>query len=41
VAREAVPPKPVIFPVPHAPDDPGPDEEPPGEPKKSGFRLFG
>ncbi|MGO4175376.1 heme biosynthesis protein HemY [Bosea sp. TAF32] len=41
VAREAAPPKPVIFPVSHAPDDPGPDDEPPPEPKKSGFRLFG
>lgn len=40
-AREATPPKPVIFPVSHAPDDPGPEEEPPPEPKKSGFRLFG
>lgn len=40
-AREAAPPKPVIFPVSHAPDDPGPDDEPPPEPKKSGFRLFG
>ncbi|MCO5090790.1 heme biosynthesis HemY N-terminal domain-containing protein [Bosea sp. (in: a-proteobacteria)] len=40
-ARESVPPKPVIFPVSHAPDDPGPGEEPPPEPKKSGFRLFG
>lgn len=40
-ARDAMPPKPVIFPVPHAPDDPGPDEEPPTEPKKGGFRLFG
>ena len=40
-AREAAPPKPVIFPVSHAPDDPGPEEEPPPEPKKSGFRLFG
>lgn len=40
-AREAMPPKPVIFPVSHAPDDPGPDEETPPEPKKSGFRLFG
>lgn len=40
-ARDAMPPKPVIFPVPHAPDDPGPDEEPPPEPKKGGFRLFG
>ncbi|MBN9455180.1 MAG: heme biosynthesis protein HemY [Bosea sp.] len=38
--REAAPPKPVIFPVSHAPDDPGPDEEQPPEPKKSGFRLF-
>jgi HemY protein len=34
-------PKPVIFPVSHAPDDPGPEDEPPPEPKKSGFRLFG
>jgi HemY protein len=33
--------KPVIFPVAHAPDDPGPETEPPGEPRKSGFRLFG
>jgi HemY protein len=33
-------PKPVIFPVSHAPDDPGPEDEPPPEPKKSGFRLF-
>lgn len=40
-ARETVPPKPVIFPVSHAPDDPGPEETPPLEPKKSGFRLFG
>jgi len=40
-ARETTPPKPVIFPVSHAPDDPGPEEEPPPEPKKSGFRLFG
>jgi len=40
-AREGAPPKPVIFPVSHAPDDPGPDDEPPREPKKSGFRLFG
>ncbi|MFJ5368200.1 heme biosynthesis protein HemY [Bosea sp. CER48] len=41
-ARDATPPKPVIFPVAHAPDDPGPDEEEtPPEPKKSGFRLFG
>ncbi|MCR4521521.1 MULTISPECIES: heme biosynthesis protein HemY [Bosea] len=39
--REAASPKPVIFPVSHAPDDPGPEEEPPPEPKKSGFRLFG
>ena len=39
--REAGSPKPVIFPVSHAPDDPGPEEEPPPEPKKSGFRLFG
>lgn len=40
-ARETASPKPVIFPVSHAPDDPGPDAEPPPEPKKSGFRLFG
>ncbi|CAH1668106.1 Homolog of E. coli HemY protein [Hyphomicrobiales bacterium] len=40
-ARETASPKPVIFPVSHAPDDPGPDVEPPPEPKKSGFRLFG
>ena len=39
--RETASPKPVIFPVSHAPDDPGPEEEPPPEPKKSGFRLFG
>ncbi|MDX3808154.1 heme biosynthesis HemY N-terminal domain-containing protein [Bosea thiooxidans] len=39
--RGVMPPKPVIFPVPHAPDDPGPDEEPPPEPTKGGFRLFG
>jgi HemY protein len=39
--RETAPPKPVIFAVSHAPDDPGPDEEPPPEPKKRGFRLFG
>ncbi|KPF71161.1 hypothetical protein IP69_07615 [Bosea sp. AAP35] len=34
-------PKPVIFPVSHAPDDPGPDEAPPVEEKKGKFRLFG
>lgn len=39
--REVASPKPVIFPVSHAPDDPGPEEEPPPEPKKGGFRLFG
>ena len=33
--------KPVIFPVAHAPDDPGPDEALPVEDKKSKFRLFG
>lgn len=33
--------KPVIFPVAHAPDDPGPDEVPPVEDKKGKFRLFG
>jgi HemY protein len=34
-------PKPVIFPVAHAPDDPGPDEVQPVEDKKGKFRLFG
>jgi HemY protein len=35
-------PKPVIFPVSHAPDDPGPDEVPAAEPdKKAKFRIFG
>lgn len=34
-------PKPVIFPVAHAPDDPGPDEAQPVEEKKGKFRLFG
>lgn len=33
--------KPVIFPVAHAPDDPGPDEARPVEDKKGKFRLFG
>lgn len=33
--------KPVIFPVAHAPDDPGPDEAPPADDKKGKFRLFG
>jgi HemY protein len=33
--------KPVIFPVAHAPDDPGPDEVPPVDDKKGKFRLFG
>jgi HemY protein len=33
--------KPVIFPVAHAPDDPGPDEVSPVEDKKGKFRLFG
>ena len=33
-----VEPAPVIFPVPHAPDDPGPDE---AESKRSRFRLLG
>ena len=32
---------PVIFPVAHAPDDPGPDEARPVEDKKGKFRLFG
>ena len=39
--QESAPPKPVVFPVSHAPDDPGPDGEKPPEAKKSGFRLFG
>lgn len=39
--HESAPPKPVVFPVSHAPDDPGPDGEKPPEAKKSGFRLFG
>lgn len=39
--HDSAPPKPVVFPVSHAPDDPGPDDEKPPEPKKSGFRLFG
>ena len=34
-------PKPVIFPVSHAPDDPGPEEATPVEEKKGKFRLFG
>lgn len=34
-------PKPVIFPVAHAPDDPGPEEAQPVEEKKGKFRLFG
>lgn len=34
-------PTPVVFPVSHAPDDPGPDQTPPEEARKSGFRLFG
>lgn len=34
-------PKPVIFPVAHAPDDPGPEEATPAEEKKGRFRLFG
>jgi HemY protein len=34
-------PKPVIFPVAHAPDDPGPEEAQPVEDKKGKFRLFG
>jgi HemY protein len=34
-------PKPVIFPVAHAPDDPGPEEVQPVEDKKGKFRLFG
>ena len=33
--------KPVIFPVAHAPDDPGPDVAPPVDDKKGKFRLFG
>lgn len=38
--REARP-SPVIFPVSHAPDDPGPEEPQPAEPQKGKFRLFG
>jgi HemY protein len=34
-------PAPVIFPVSHAPDDPGPDEPQPSEPAKGKFRIFG
>lgn len=34
-------PKPVIFPVSHAPDDPGLDDAAPVEEKKGKFRLFG
>lgn len=34
-------PKPVIFPVAHAPDDPGPEEAQAVEDKKGKFRLFG
>ncbi|HEV7257827.1 MAG TPA: heme biosynthesis HemY N-terminal domain-containing protein [Bosea sp. (in: a-proteobacteria)] len=34
-------PKPVIFPVAHAPDDPGPEEAQVVEEKKGKFRLFG
>ena len=34
-------PKPVIFPVAHAPDDPGPDEAPPVQDKKGKFKIFG
>ncbi|MEN5084098.1 heme biosynthesis HemY N-terminal domain-containing protein [Bosea sp. TWI1241] len=33
-------PEPVVFPVPHAPDDPGPSETPPAEPRGR-FKLFG
>ena len=34
--------KPVIFPVSHAPDDPGPEEaQPPEADKKAKFRIFG
>ncbi len=33
--------KPVIFPVSHAPDDPGPEEALPVEDKKAKFRIFG
>lgn len=39
-ARDARP-SPVIFPVSHAPDDPGPEEPQPAEASKSRFRLFG
>lgn len=40
-AATAAGPKPVVFPVSHAPDDPGPDQTAPDAAKKSGFRLFG
>jgi len=33
--------RPVIFPVAHAPDDPGPEDAQPVEEKKGKFRLFG
>ncbi|WP_439493221.1 heme biosynthesis HemY N-terminal domain-containing protein [Bosea sp. (in: a-proteobacteria)] len=33
--------KPVIFPVAHAPDDPGPEQPQPVDDKKGKFRLFG
>jgi len=33
--------KPVIFPVSHAPDDPGPEEAQSVEDKKAKFRIFG
>lgn len=37
----AVPPTEVVFPLPAAPDDPGPEPEPRPDPKPRGFRLFG
>lgn len=40
-AATAAGPKPVVFPVSHAPDDPGPDQTAPDAAKKSAFRLFG
>jgi HemY protein len=39
-ARESRP-SPVIFPVSHAPDDPGPEEPQAAEPQKGKFKLFG
>ncbi|CAN7550347.1 heme biosynthesis protein HemY [Bosea sp. LjRoot90] len=38
-ASQQAKPAPVIFPVPHAPDDPGPEQQAPGE-TKGRFRIF-